>query len=197
MRAAPLGHTASMTWPFLYFADDALSHAELTAARLDGDVVELGEGFIPADAVETRELRAASLRCLIPSAVALTRASAAWVHGAIPTPPARHTVQRMAHARIHLPGPRLAYRDRPLPHSDVVTISALSVTTAVRTLADVARDVCRGDVGARPLLQALMAWRPALAVDSARWLDRAGPLPFKRPAAALLRSPGDYEVVTR
>ena len=29
-------------WPFLYFADDRLSTAELASARLDGDVVEVG-----------------------------------------------------------------------------------------------------------------------------------------------------------
>ena len=54
-----------MSWPFLYFADDRLSTAELASARLDGDVVEVGEAYMPADAVETRELRAASLRPMI------------------------------------------------------------------------------------------------------------------------------------
>ena len=42
--------------------DDRLSPAELSAACLDGDLVELGEAYIPADAVETRGLRAGSLR---------------------------------------------------------------------------------------------------------------------------------------
>ena len=45
-----------MTGPFLYFPHDRLSPAELSAARLDGHVVELGEGYIPADAVETAEI---------------------------------------------------------------------------------------------------------------------------------------------
>ena len=49
-----VGHTAVMASPFLYFADDRLSAAELSAARLDGHLVELGEAYIPADAVETR-----------------------------------------------------------------------------------------------------------------------------------------------
>ena len=43
-----------MASPFLYFADDRLSLAELSAAWLDGDLVELGEAYIPADAVETQ-----------------------------------------------------------------------------------------------------------------------------------------------
>ena len=66
-----------MSWPFLYFADDRLSTAELASARLDGDVVEVGEAYMPADAVETRELRAASLRPMIPAALAVIRESAA------------------------------------------------------------------------------------------------------------------------
>lgn len=64
-------------WPFLYFAGDRLSTAELTAARLDGDVVEIGEAFMPADAVETRELRAASLRSFVRDTLAVTHESAA------------------------------------------------------------------------------------------------------------------------
>ena len=60
--APACGHSAVMSSPFLYFADERLSPAELSAARLDGHLVELGEAYIPADAVETRGLRAGSLR---------------------------------------------------------------------------------------------------------------------------------------
>ena len=52
-RVPACGDTALMASPFLYFADDRLSRAELSAACLDGDLVELGEAYIPADAVET------------------------------------------------------------------------------------------------------------------------------------------------
>src|SRR5688572_32502849 len=101
-----------MASPFLYFADDRLSLAELTAARLDGDVVELGDAYIPADAVETRGLRAGSLTALLGDTLAATHLSAAWVHGALPDPPARHTVQRAVARRRHrLPGRHLVYRD--------------------------------------------------------------------------------------
>ena len=83
-----------MASPFLYFADDRLSLAELSAACLDGDLVELGEAYIPADAVETRGLRAGSLRELLGDSLAATHLSAAWIHGALGEPPVRHTVQR-------------------------------------------------------------------------------------------------------
>src|SRR3546814_4417455 len=59
---AALGETAGMASPFLYFAGSRLSQAELSAACLDGDLVPLGDGFVPADLIETTALRAASLR---------------------------------------------------------------------------------------------------------------------------------------
>lgn len=177
-----------MSWPFLYFADERLSHAELTAARLDGDLVEVGEAFMPTDAVETRELRAASVAPLIPATVALTRASAAWVHGALAAPPARHTVQRIARTRIQMWGPRLSYSDLALPPEDVTYVDSLAVATAARTVADLARDLCGGDHSARRVIDALLGWRPALAADGAAWLEGARPVHFKRPALAYLRA---------
>ncbi|UUT35391.1 hypothetical protein [Microbacterium elymi] len=47
--------------PYLYFVGERLSQAELSAACLDGHLVELGDGYMPADAVETVALRAGSL----------------------------------------------------------------------------------------------------------------------------------------
>ena len=48
-----------------YLPGDRLMQPELSAARLDGHVVEMGEGYIPADVVEGPEARAAALRSLI------------------------------------------------------------------------------------------------------------------------------------
>lgn len=176
-----------MSWPFLYFADEALSLAELSAARLDGDLVDVGEAFMPTDAVETSALRAASLRRLIPATVALTRISAAWVHGAWPSPPARHTVQRCARVRLHVRDPRILYRDRLVPAADVTVIGGVAVTSPGRTLADLARDFCRGEEEARTVIDAMVGWRPDLAREGVAWLEQAPPLHYKRPAIAMLR----------
>lgn len=187
-------------WPFLFSAGDRLSTAELTAARLDGDLIELGEAFMPADAVETRELRAGSLRTLAGDTLALTRSSAAWVHGAIPEPPGRHAVQRRTARRIAavIDG-RLEYRDVLIPAADLTVISGVAVTTPVRTLVDLVRDLCaRG--GADPsAVEAVCAWQPSLVSDAVEWLERAGPVHFKRPALARLhqRLARDQEEVTR
>lgn len=198
VRGVPLRHTAVM-WPFLYYAGDRLSTAELTAARLDGDLIEIGEAFMPADAVETRELRAGALRALAGETVALTRLSAAWVHGAVPEPPVRHCVQRRTDRRIAtVIDARLDYRDLRLPPADVMMISGVAVTTPVRTLVDLVRDLVGRTDGDPSAVEAMCAWQPGLAVAAVAWLERSGPVHFKRPALAYLRGRArDQEEVTR
>lgn len=177
-----------MSWPFLYIAGDRLSTAELTSARLDGDVVEVGEAYMPADAVETRELRAASLRHRIGDALAVTRESAAWVHGAVPDAPVRHTVQRRTPVRLHhVLDPRLAYRDQLLRAGSTAQISGVWVTTPAHTLADLVRGLHTGE-DTETHIEAMLAWRPLLAVEAIAALDVGSAVHFKRPAIAYLRA---------
>ncbi|MFS0733069.1 hypothetical protein ABC304_13880 [Microbacterium sp. 1P10UB] len=173
-----------MTSPFLYFAGARLSGPELCAARLDGHVVELGEGWIPADAVETTALRAASLQGLLGDTLAATHLSAAWVHGALAEPPARHTVQRAVARRIHqVIDRRLIYRDLRVSPDDVMLLGGVKVTDPVRTLADCART----PDDAHTIAARLMADAdPGLVGRATAWLEAHGPLPRKRSALALL-----------
>ncbi|MFI8631985.1 SAM-dependent methyltransferase [Microbacterium sp. NPDC077663] len=182
-------------WPFLYFSGDRLSTAELTAARLDGDLVEIGEAYMPADAVETRELRAASFRGVTGLHRAVTHASAAWVHGAIPDPPLIHTLQRAARTRAAFPvDARIRFRDVELPASDLQMISGVAVTTPVRTLVDLVRDVV-AEGASSCLVDDVLAWRPELLDEAVTWIREAGPVHHKRAAAAELRR--RQEEVTR
>ena len=131
-----MGQSARVTWPFLYFPGDRLSQTELMAARLDGHVVEIGEAFMPADAVETREMRAGSLRSILGSQLAATHESAAWVHGVRDEPPSRHHVQRCVDHRVaHVLDTRLHYRDLRLPPRDCVIIGGATVSTTNDRLA--------------------------------------------------------------
>ncbi|MFH8249848.1 type IV toxin-antitoxin system AbiEi family antitoxin [Microbacterium sp. B2969] len=174
-----------MTSPFLYFPGDRLSPAELSAARLDGDVVELGEAYIPADAVETRGLRAGSLRGILGDHLAATHLSAAWVHGGLEEPPTRHTVQRAVPWRLHqVIGRRVVYRDPSIPPEDLLPIGGVLVTSPRRTLADLARvpDDDYADA-ARRLADVV----PGLALDAVGWFEERGPVPHKRSAVAFLR----------
>ncbi len=170
--------------PFLYFVDDRLSRAELSAARLDGDVVELGDAYIPADAVETAALRAGSLASLTGDTLAATHLSAAWIHGAMPFPPARHCVQRAVARRIHMaPERQVVYRDLAVPEEDLLVLGGVRVTTPLRTLIDLAR--VTDDAHARAAGEMVAAHPGTLGAAITRLED--GVLPHKRRALSFLR----------
>lgn len=180
-----LRQTATVRSPFLYFAGERLSHAELTAACLDGDLVALGDAYMPADAVETPALRAGSLVETLGDTLAATHLSAAWIHGALPVPPGRHAVQRAVERRLHVvPDRRVVYRDLRVPVEDLRVIGGVLVTIPERTLSDLARV---GDVaharGAR-----LLAGLVPDALPGAIARLEAGALPRKRAALRLLRA---------
>lgn len=175
---------------FVYFAHDALTPAELSAARLDGHLVELGEGYVPADAVESPALRAASLRVVLRDVLAATHLTAAWVHGARDEPPARLDVQRASRARLHhVLDRRLTYREMRMEPLHLQRIGGVLVTSPARTLADLTRESVRR--GTRPgveeairgLLGAPGAARAAIVV-----LAYQNSVPGKRAAMARLRS---------
>lgn len=171
--------------PFLLIPDAVLSAAELSAARLDGDVVEVDDAYMPADAAETVQLRAASLRPLLHRSLAATHMAAAWVHGAAARAPVRLPVQRAVARRLtHVIHRRLEYRDPVLPHDDLVIVAGVHVTTPVRTLADLLRAGGDAHVGAARRLIGIGAVTPQQGLA---WLEAAGALPNKRPAARLLR----------
>ncbi|WP_336632799.1 MULTISPECIES: SAM-dependent methyltransferase [unclassified Microbacterium] len=177
-----------MTWPFLYFPGDRLTRSELIGARLDGDLVELGEAFLPADAVETRELRAASLRPLVSGSLALTRESAAWVHGGLDSAPPRHSVQRIGARRLpHVLHPRLAYHDQRLAPGAAMLLGGVWVTSPAYTLAELVRAACAGtDVAGA--LHGLLRALPGLAAEALAALESGPPVPFKRAARVWLRA---------
>ena len=174
-----------MPSPFLYFADERLSSAELSAARLDGHLVELGEAYIPADAVETRALRAGSLAGLLGDTLAATHLSAAWIHGALHDPPARHTVQRGVPRRLHqVIGRRMHYRDLCVDPADLLRIGGVLVTSPERTLADLSRLSEPDCVSAGRMMADA---DPALPQRTLAWFDAHGALPNKRAALVFLR----------
>ncbi|RZI94124.1 MAG: SAM-dependent methyltransferase [Microbacterium sp.] len=176
-----------MTWPFLYFPDDRLSHTELMSARLDGHVVEIGDAYMPADTIETCHLRAGSLRRTVGSQLALTHESAAWVHGAIDDPPGRHCVQRRTETRLHhVLDHRLRYRDLQLPAGDAMILGGVAVSTPTRTLADLVRDRVIHESCGEDIVGRLVRQHPELVDAAIDWFHRAGPVHHKRAALAYL-----------
>lgn len=136
------GHTEGVHPVFFYVPGDRLSLAELCAARLDGDVVELGEGFTPADSIESDAWRAASIATVLPlrDAFAFVGPSAAWIHGAGDAAPNRHHVRRIVDRRLRSQStPRLTVHDTVLDNTHLTHISGIAVSHPGRTLFDLAR----------------------------------------------------------
>lgn len=131
-----------MHGPFLHLPGERLSLTELSAARLDGDVVELGEAYAPADLVETAVLRAASLAPLTHGiqGAAFAGMSAAWIHGAGDAPPEVHELQSATGRRLRASASRrLLVHDPVLEPADVHLLGGIAVTTPERTLIDLLR----------------------------------------------------------
>ncbi|MDZ8202404.1 type IV toxin-antitoxin system AbiEi family antitoxin [Microbacterium sp. SSW1-59] len=173
-----------MTTRFLYFAGSDLSPAELSAARLDGHIVEVGEAYMPFDAVETAELRARSLSAVAPPSLTISHLSAAWVHGGRAEPPARHAVCRTESSRLHhVFDRRRVLHDRAIPAADRARIGGIWVTTPARTLADLARSA---DEHQRAAARALARVAPEAVAPALAWIEARERLPHRRRASALL-----------
>ncbi|MFY9714659.1 MAG: type IV toxin-antitoxin system AbiEi family antitoxin [Microbacterium sp.] len=139
-----------------YLPGDRLMQPELSAARLDGHVVEIGEGYIPADVVEGPEARAAGLRSLIQVGMAASGPSAAWIHGAGDRPPSPHHARRAIDRRLRPPvTARLVFHDSRLAPGDVVQIGGMAVSSPLRTMIDLALGIHRAP--------AFAVWATALA----------------------------------
>lgn len=144
-----------------------LSETELTAACLDGDLVMVGEAFLAADAPATAWARARSLRPLIGDTLAVSHRGAAWLHGAIPIPPARICVQRAVPTRInHVVSRRLHFHDTYLEPPDALSRAGIVMTSPVRTVADLARSSDDEDERA---LHAMVTDDPDLAPAALAW----------------------------
>ncbi|MFJ6652327.1 type IV toxin-antitoxin system AbiEi family antitoxin [Microbacterium sp. NPDC091313] len=174
-----------MPSPFVYFAGARLSSAELTAACLDGDLVALGSGFVPADVAESPWLRAASLGELLGESLAAVRLTAAWVHGAIDRLPHRPCVQRAVPHRLHrLSDPRVCYHDVRLDGADLLHMGGVRVSSPARTIADLARF---DDAGHPEALRAWCERDPDAAAAAVAWLAANPRLPHGGAATRLIK----------
>jgi hypothetical protein len=121
-----------------------LSQPELSAARIDGHVVEVGDAYVPADLVESADVRASAVATLVQPGAAASGPTAAWIHGAGDTPPAVHHVRRCVERRLRpVTSARLVFHDTVIPASDVQVIGGIPVSTPVRTMLDLATTLHR------------------------------------------------------
>jgi hypothetical protein len=153
-----------------------LPHAELAAARLDGELFAIDEGWICADEPERAELRATAVAALLPTSTGIDRLvmmglTAAWLHGATDAPPWRHEVCARVDERATLRLPRrFLLRELALIDGDECRVGVLRVTTPVRTVFDLARRTSPGDTERRAVeaLVRQFGIRPADVADGIR-----------------------------
>lgn len=156
-----------------------LPSPELQAARLDGELYALGDGWAAVDRIETPALRlAGALRGRSPRLIA-ELGTAAWVWGVVPTPPTTWELCVVTGERISDAfDPRARIRQVVADGGDVVDLDGFRVTSMLRTAVDLARaDACD------PLLLATLVARGQVTLDDADALmDRRRNLPGKRRA---------------
>jgi len=151
--------------------------AELSGARLDGELFSLAGSWCPVDTLDGPATRAAALAELAGLAglaglarlagsaepasrrLVAERMSAAWIFGLAPEP-AQHQFCVDVTARIRKPeGPTALVREVRLRPDDVRAVGRLLVTVPRRTAVDLARWGCSPGVRAdTELLAALLAY---------------------------------------
>lgn len=164
---------------------ELVSASELRAAALDGEVVAIGEGFLPIDAPLTARERAASLApALLDQRVVVADRSAAWVWGWGPATPTVTTCVSIA-ARIPSPDRRrLRAREVVIEADDVRRLGSVPVTAPLRTLLDLARHDHGDDLAA--LLAAGLHAHGITFAELETALARRPSLSYVRPARARL-----------
>jgi hypothetical protein len=149
----------------------ALPLAELSAARLDGDLFALDDGYCSIDEPDTVDLRAEILSRLVPDWAVVAGQSAAWLHGALSMPPRIHEAFVRPARRGSLVSSRaLLVRQIRMDADDVETLGGMLVTTPLRTAIDLARDHDVGSPGFDALSR-LVDSRLVGAEAVERWLS--------------------------
>lgn len=161
-----------------------LSQQELSAARLDGLLVEVGEGYMPADLPEDAGARAAAVMSVLSPGYAMSGPTAAWVHGAGGAPPQRHHIHRAVDYRPRVEPRRdvVVHEGQVMPN-DLIFIGATPVTTPLRTLTDLVLTANRYEECAS-WARSMAVAMPALVSQAQALLAGRTRMPGKRAALA-------------
>lgn len=129
---------------------------ELCCARLDGELVAVGDGWCPVDEPFGPAIRARAAALLVPPRAIAERATAAWIFGVIPEP-TRHQFCVDPASRTHIsPSVRIHLREVRCSPSDTVSLGGFRVTTPLRTAVDLARDATFEEAPVVRLVAALL-----------------------------------------
>jgi hypothetical protein len=163
-----------------------LSAVELGAARLDGHVIEIGEGYMPMDTVEGADARATSIAHLVPVNTAACGPTAAWIHGAGDSPPLLHHVRRTSATRLRsATGSRVVYHEGRAEPESVQTVAGASVIGVLPTAMELLFDAALSHTNA-PWLRAMLRVVPGLLDDVRARLAATPRRPGRRGAVRLV-----------
>ena len=167
---------------------------ELFAARLDGELFRVDHCFAPIDEIEQPAHRAASLRAGNPDRVIAEQRSAAWIWGALDTPPAQHELCVATGARVRAPARGWVHmREVVIEASEIAVLDDMQVTTPLRTAVDLARFSVEFGEGEKSIVVSLMTQFGFGIIDCIDDMNRRRNLPNKRKAIArLARCVGDF-----
>ncbi len=115
--------------------------AELCAARLDGEIYAIADLYCPVDLPSFPAFRAASLLPLQSPHTFVERLSAAWLHGAIDSPPriAQIALPSKSGNRARLSS-HFIMRQVTISDREIETVGGCPVTTPLRTIVDLLLD---------------------------------------------------------
>jgi hypothetical protein len=160
---------------------------ELCAARLDGEVIALGDGWCPVDEPDLPSLRAAAVAPRRSGVLIVERRSAAWVHGALPAPPAvsEYCIPYADRSTARI-DPGCVVREVVIDDADVAVVGGVRCTTRLRTAFDLLRDGRSSDDEAARIVGALIEGVRGLDVRLHDRIEAAHRLPHKARALARL-----------
>lgn len=161
--------------------------AELTAARLDGELFGIDRCFSPVDEIEQPLHRVRALRAGIHDRLIAEQLTAAWVWGALTDPPAHHQFCAALASRVSRTavGWRTV-REVVVDPAELATIGGMQVTMPLRTTVDIARFSTRfSDTEARAISGLLLMARLSVN-DAMRHIEGRRNLPNKKRALARL-----------
>ncbi len=156
---------------------------ELCAARLDGELFGLSDGFVVIDQPDHRNQRAAAVLIGQPDRVIAEQRTAAWIWGATQTPPWPHELCVGSAARVRTSGSGWAnVREVVIEPSEIAIVAGLQVTTPLRTIVDLARFAIPFGEHEVRIVKAMIASGHTRLSDCARVLNERRNLPNKRRA---------------
>ncbi len=165
--------------------------AELTAARLDGELFPLGDRYCSVAELETAPLRAVTAIGSRSRRLVAELGTAAWIWGATPVQPSAWEFCSAIgnRARIARSDPAQV-RDLVLDPEDHVPLDGVSVTTPLRTAVDLARFRLVLTLDDQTTIRELLRIGRVAPDDLRAMLDRRRNLPGKRRARAALSAIG-------